>query len=132
MGRVPVVLALAYVSRHHSLSALVTLLAFTLLFLLALRFLADPGVEWNMSIVLVLFACPFLMILGRAGKATGWKPMLLSYLLGVFATWLTAGPWIGLIGWRRVLIASITPLLYLFSSVVGSLVQRWLPVLMLK
>jgi hypothetical protein len=126
------VLALAYVSRHHSLSALVTLVVFTLLFLLALRFLADPGVEWNMFIVLVLFACPFLMILGRAGKATGWEPMLLSYLLGGFATWLTAGPWIGLIGWRRVLIASITPLLYLLSFVVGSLVQRWLPVLMLK
>jgi len=123
---------LASVSRHHSLSALVTLAVFTLFFLLALRFLADPGVEWNLFIVLVLFACPFLMILGRAGKATGWEPMLLSYLLGGFATWLTAGPWIGLIGWRRVLIASITPLLYLLSFVVGSLVQRWLPVLMLK
>ena len=123
---------LAFVSRHHSLSALVTLAVFTLLFLLALRFLADPGVEWNMFIVLVLFACPFLMILGRAGKATGWEPMLLSYLLGVFATWLTAGPWMGLFGWRRGVLASITPLFYVLSSGIGSLVQRWLPVVMLK
>jgi hypothetical protein len=129
---VQLLVTLAFVSRHHSLSALVTLAVFTLLFLFALRFLADPGEDWNMFTVLVPLVCPFFMILGRAGKATGWEPMLLSYLLGVFATWLTAGPWMGLFGWRRVVLASITPLFYVLSSVIGGLVQRWLPVLMLK
>ena len=71
MERVSFVLALAYVSRHHSLSGVVTWVMFGLLFLAALRLLDDPGEDWPPTVWVAPVALVLAMILGLAGGVPG-------------------------------------------------------------
>jgi hypothetical protein len=126
------VFSLALVSRHHSLSGLVTWVTFGLMFLAALRLLDDPGDDLPPTVWVTPVALVFAMILGLAGGIPGWEKLLFGYLLCVIAVWMTSGPWLGPLAWRRVLLALITPLLLALSLGGGMLAERWLPALMLK
>ena len=132
MKRVSFVFTLAYVSRHHSLSGVVSWVMFGLLFLAALRLLDDPGEDWPPTVWVAPAALVLAMILGLAGGIPGWEKLIFGYLLCVLAVWMTSGPWLGPLAWRRVLLALVTPLLMGLSMATGMLAERWLPALMLK
>ena len=56
----------------------------------------------------------------------------MAYVLVAAVTWLTTGPWMSFMTWRRPVLAAMTPVLLALSMVLGRLVERWLPELLLK
>jgi hypothetical protein len=126
-------LAISSVSAARTgISGWATILAFFALFLLALWLFDDPGEDWPPYVWIAPFLCLFVKSLAMSGKGRGWEIWLAAYILVAVATWLTTGPWLSFMTWRRPVLAAITPVLLWLSMGIGGLAQRWLPELLLR
>ena len=126
-------LAISSVSAARiGISGWATLVSFFVLFLLALWLLDDPGEDWPPYVWVTPFVCLFVTSLAMTGDSHDWRVWLMAYILVAAVTWLTTGPWLSCMTWRRPVLAAITPGLLWLSMGIGGLAQRWLPELLLK
>ncbi len=114
------------------ISGWTTILVFFALFLLALWLLDDPGEDWPPYAWAAPFLSLFAVDLLKAGGGHGWVILLMAYILIAGSTWLTTGPWMSFMTWRRPVLSAIAPVLLWLSMGIGGLAQRWLPELLLK
>jgi hypothetical protein len=114
------------------ISGWVTLWSFFVLFLLALWLLDDPGEDWPPYVWVAPFVCLFVKSLAMTEGSHDWRVWLVGYILVAVVTWLTTGPWLSCMTWRRPVLAAIAPVLLWLSMGIGGLAQRWLPELLLK
>jgi hypothetical protein len=113
------------------ISGWTTILVFFALFLLVLWLLDDPGEDWPPYAWAAPFLALFTVDLLNAGGGRGWEILLIAYILIAISTWLTTGPWLSFMTWRRPMLAATAPVLLWLSMGIGGLAQRWLPELLL-